>query len=94
MSFFCNMQLEGIMSVISSDPCKDGNARFTKVPLKACLIKYELDKHVLISLNNLFSFCGFAAKLTCAFLVYKKKWRNSQNSKLFELEKQCYLPNF
>ena len=40
------------VSVILSDPpCKDGNALFTTVPLKACLIKYEIDIHVFVSLN-------------------------------------------
>ena len=38
---------KGTVSVISKDhSCKDGNARFTTVSFKVCLIKYELDINV------------------------------------------------
>ena len=42
-------------NVILSDPlCKNGNARFTNVPLKLCLIKYELDIQIYNLENCIF----------------------------------------
>jgi len=64
-----NSPFNGIVSVsLSNSACKDGNVRFTTVPLKDCLIKYELDIHVFVYLNCYFH-CGFAAKIT--FIVVK-----------------------
>ena len=67
-----NSCVKGTVIPFSSDPpCKDGNGRFTTVPLKAVLIKQELDLLVFVSLNYFF-ICGFILKLTCALLVSKK----------------------
>ena len=48
-----------------------------RYPKRRCLIKYELD------MTRLF-LCGFSAKVICAFLAYKKQWRNYHNKTLFE----------
>ena len=47
-------------------------------PWKVFLIKYELDIFVYFKLFNLI--CGFSAKVICAFLFYKKQWRNKHFS--------------
>ena len=39
-------------------------------------------------------FCDFSAKVTCAFLAYKKQWRYNQNLTLFESKKRCHLPHY
>ena len=44
-----------------------------RYPLKLCHIKYELEIHILVSLNCLFHLRFFPAKVTCAFLAYKKQ---------------------
>ena len=50
-----NMQMHKLKLVIKRVNCKDGNARFTTVHLNT-LSHYELDIHVLVSVNCLFSF--------------------------------------
>ena len=76
-----NSPFNGIVSVsLSNSVCKDGNVRFTTVPLKLCLVKYELYFHVFISLNCYFH-CGFTAKIT--FIVRKNKWRNCQSKNFY-----------
>ena len=58
--YFLSMQgvaffIKGTASVILSNPlCKNGNARFTNVPLKLCLIKYELDIQIYNLENCIF----------------------------------------
>ena len=42
-----------------------------------CLITYKLDIHVG---------CLFKRLATCAFIAYKKQWRNYQSLTLFESE--------
>ena len=48
------VMVKGTISVFPCDPsCKECNARFTIVPLKAiCLIKQKLDINVFVSLNT------------------------------------------
>ena len=57
-------------------------------PSNLCLIKYELDINVFVSLNCLFSF------VTCAILAFKKQWRNSQKWSLFNKKNVCMLHIF
>ena len=46
---------KGTVSEISSDsPCKDSTARFTTIPFRLCLTKYELDMKVYNFKNWLF----------------------------------------
>ena len=60
--------IKGTVSGNSSDPrCKDGNARFTTVPMKAFSIKYELD----IFLKMFIFIRKFFAKVTCNFLLFE-----------------------
>ena len=67
-------------SVLSSDlPCKDDNARFTTVPLKASCKQLWIRYACFCLFKLFFSFFGFSAKVTYAFYAYKKYWRNSQN---------------
>ena len=41
---------------------------------------------------NIFT-CGFSANVTFAFLVYEKRWRNSEINS-FRVRKRRYLPHF
>ena len=78
--------LEGTVSVVSSDlPCKDDNAQFSTVPLKACFDQV-LIRSACFSLFKLFIFiCGFSTKGTFAFVYNKKIW----SQKIWG-----YLPHF
>ena len=60
---------ETICEILYDPPCKDGNARYTTVPLKAL---YELDINVFLSLNCIFSF-AVSLQVTKVFLVYEKQ---------------------
>ena len=74
--------LKGTVSVISSDPpCKDGNARFTTVPLEAFLIKYdyESDINVFLSLKCLFSFAVSLRKWLAHSFFIRRKGENHGN---------------
>ena len=69
--------VKGIVSVISSDPpCRDGNVWFTTEPSKA--LSYQVWIIYQCELLLFIFICGFSPKVTCAFLVYKKQWRNWQ----------------
>ena len=58
-------------------------------PWKLWLVKYYSDIYVfcLFKLFILVYICGFSVKVTCAFLVYEKQWRNSQNKHVFRVKK-------
>ena len=58
-------------------------------PWKLRLVKYYLDIYVLclFKLFILIYICGFSVKVTCAFRVYEKQWRNSQNKHVFRVKK-------
>ena len=57
-----------LFKIISGDPpCKDGNARFTTVPLKA------LSDQVWTFLKLFILICGFSAKVTCTLFAYIRK---------------------
>jgi len=58
-------------------------------PWKLRLVKYYLDIYVLclFKMFILIYICGFSVKVTCAFRVYKKQWRNSQNKHVFRVKK-------
>ena len=73
--------VKGTVSVILSDPpCKDANARFTTVPLKALSdqvwIRYSC--FFLFFLHLIFT-SSFSVKVTGAFLALKKRRRNFTN---------------
>ena len=86
-------QIKGTVNVISSDPpCKDDNARFTTVPLKLCLIKYESVINVYVSLTCLFHMRFLGKNHLRIFLDYKKQWRNSEVN--LDTEKRQYFPHF
>ena len=82
------LHLIGTVSIISSDfSRKDGNNWFTMVPLKALLIKYELDiKFWKLVIFN----CGFSTKVTCAFQLHENMKDLSQLNTL-NLEKRHLL---
>jgi len=64
--------LEGTASVISSDPpCKDGNARFTRVLFKALSDQLWIRTPCFCFRN-----CDFSAKVTCAFLAFKRRLKD------------------
>ena len=67
-----------IVTVISSDLPSDGDARFTTVPLKSLSDQVWIIYQCFCLLKLFIVICGFSAKVTCAFLVYEKQWRNSQ----------------
>ena len=78
---------KGTVSVISCDPpCKDCNARFTTVTLSD-----QLNKHVFVYLNCLFSFVGSLQKWLADFLLIRS---NGDIIRLKYLGKQWYLPYF
>ena len=62
------------------------NSWITKVPLNA------LSDQIWMR-YPCFSFCKMFIFI-CAFLVYKKQWRNPQEKTLFESKKRRYLPHF
>ena len=51
---------------------------FQQCPCKLCLIKYGLDINVFVYFPTVYFHLQFLRKMTCAFLVYKKKWRRTQ----------------
>ena len=55
--------------LFSNDPsCKDGNARYETASLKFCLIKYELNIHVVVPLNCLSHLrlnCKIGFRISC-----------------------------
>ena len=53
----------------------------------------NLDIHDFVSSNCIF-ICGFSAKVTCAFLTYKKQRRHSQNKTLFDSGNRHILDTF
>ena len=59
--------------VLSNNPlCKNGNARFTTVPLKALSGQFWI-RYSWFCFFKLFIFlCGFYVKETCAFIAYKE----------------------
>ena len=60
--------LKGTVSVISSNPlCKNGNARFTNLPLKA-LSDQVWNRYSCFGSSKLICSCGFSAKVTCTVL--------------------------
>ena len=65
------MFIKGTASLISSDPpCKDDNARFTTVPLKALSDQVYRIRYQCLKFQKLIIFnCGFSSKVTCAFLL-------------------------
>ena len=81
-----------VTSAISSNPqWKDDMPDLPRYPWTFYLITYELELHIFCSFKLFIFICGFAAKVTCPFLAYKKQWRNYQSSTLFESEKWRYL---
>ena len=75
--------------VVSIDPsCKDGNVRFTKVPLKAFSNHvWIIDIHVYVSFNCLFLF----AVTLLLWPVMEKLWKLKYYS---ESGKRRYFPHF
>ena len=72
-----NWTLKGTESVISSDPpCQDGYARFTTVLLKALSAQVWIRNLCFSFFKILIFICDFFTYVTCAFLAYKKSWRN------------------
>jgi len=73
--FHNNLLVKGTGSLISSDPpCKNGNTRFTTVPLKA-LSDQVWKRYSFFCIFKLFIFIWcFSEKVTCTFLVYKKQF--------------------
>ena len=91
------LSLKGAVSVNTSDPpCKDSNARFTPVPQKVLSVQCSsLNQISKVCFFKLFIFtCGFSAKVTCAFLVYKKQSRNSQKINTFLVRKTTAYSTF
>ena len=70
--------LKGTVRVIvSSEPsCKKGIPDLQQYPWKLCLINWIYQWFCLLKLFILIG--DFSTRVTCAFLVYKKQWRNSQ----------------
>ena len=69
----CRFRIKGTVSVTSSDPpCKDGNAQFTTVPLKYCLIRYDKDFNVNNLENWLFLNVVSLQKILTPFYCRKK----------------------
>ena len=75
-----NFSIEGSVSEVSSDPpCKDGNAPFTTIPLKALSDQVGIGYPSLFFFKLLISICVFSAKVACAFFfALKNHWRNWQ----------------
>ena len=68
--------------------------KMTMSDLQACLIKYELDTNVFVSLNRFFFICGFSAKAIFAFLVLRVNGETHRNKHFSSQKNDGCLPHF
>ena len=73
---------------------RDGNDLFTIVTFKPLSDQVCIGYQCLCLFKQFIFNCGFSAKVICAFLSYKKQWRNSQKSTLFGSEQRRFLSHF
>ena len=85
------LQIKGTVSVISSNhPCKDGNVRFTTVPLKSS--DQVWNRYPRFFSNWLFSHLWVLNKsYNCAFFAYRKK---EEIFRTFRVRIQSYRSHF
>ena len=87
---------KGTVSVIWSDPpCKDGNARFTTVHIKALSDQAWIRFPCFYFFKLIVSICGFSAKVTCEhFFLIRSNEETHRNKHFSSQEIRGYLPQF
>ena len=69
-------KLNGIVSTISSD--LSAKMAITTVPFKALSDQVWIRYLCFCFFKVFFFICGFSSNVTCAFLAYRKQWKNNQ----------------